>query len=67
MELPKDEGLTRSDTMRLGSVPVVSHHPGAYGRLLLAYTCGVGQACWQCRTGLLAASDWLRHVMRGEW
>ena len=60
MDLPKDEGLARSDTMRLGSVPFVSHHPGAYGRLLLAVYV-------RCRTDLLAVSDWLRHVMRGVW
>ena len=40
-----------------GSVPFVSHRPGAYGRLLLAV-----YVRWQ--TGLLVASDWLRPVTR---
>ena len=43
---------------RPGSVPFVSHQPGAYGRLLLAV-----YVRW--KTGLLVASDWLRPVTRG--
>ena len=43
-----------------GSVPFVSHRPGAYGRLLLAV-----YVRW--KTGLLVASDWLCPVMRGGW
>ena len=43
---------------RPGSVPFVSHRPGAYGRLLLAVF-----VRW--KTGLLVSSDWLRPVMRG--
>ena len=45
---------------RPGSVPFVSHRPGAYGRLLLAV-----YVRWN--TGLLVSSDWLRPVMRGGW
>ena len=45
---------------RLGSVPFVSHRPGAYGRLLLAVYV-------QWKMGLLVASDWLRPVTRGSW
>ena len=41
-----------------GSVPFVSHRPGAYGRLLLAV-----YVRW--KTGLLVASDWLHPVTRG--
>ena len=41
-----------------GSVPFVSHRPGAYGRLLLAV-----YVRW--KTCLLVASDWLRPVTRG--
>ena len=41
-----------------GSVPFVSHRPGAYGRLLLAV-----YVRW--KTGLLVSSDWLRPVTRG--
>ena len=40
-----------------GSVPFVSHRPGAYGHLLLAV-----YVWWM--TGLLVASDWLRPVTR---
>ena len=43
-----------------GSVPFVSHRPGAYGRLLLAV-----YVRW--KTGMLVASDWLRPVTRGGW
>ena len=43
---------------RLGSVPFVSHRPGAYGCLLLAV-----YMLW--KTGLLVSSDWLRPVARG--
>ena len=43
---------------RPGSVPFVSHRPGAYGRLLLAV-----YVRW--KTGLLVTSDWLRPVTRG--
>ena len=43
-----------------GSVPFVSHRPGAYGRLLLAV-----YVRW--KTGLLVSSDWLRPVTRGGW
>ena len=43
---------------RPGSLPFVSHQPGAYGRLLLAV-----YVRW--KTGLLVSSDWLRPVMRG--
>ena len=45
---------------RPGSVPFVSHRPGAYGRLLLAV-----YVRW--KTGLLVSSDWLRPVTRGAW
>ena len=45
---------------RPGSVPFVSHRPGAYGRLLLAV-----YVRW--KTGLLLSSDWLRPVARGGW
>ena len=45
---------------RPGSVPFVSHRPGAYGRLLLAV-----YVRW--KTGLLVSSDWLRPVTRGTW
>ena len=45
---------------RPGSVPFVSHRPGAYGRLLLAV-----YVRW--KTGLLVSSDWLRPVTRGGW
>ena len=45
---------------RPGSVPFVSHRPGAYGRLLLAV-----YVRW--KTGLLVSSDCLRHVTRGGW
>ena len=41
-----------------GSVPFVSHRPGAYGRLLLAVYV-------QCKTGLLVSSDWFWPVTRG--
>ena len=41
---------------RPGSVPFVSHRPGAYGRLLLAHV--------HWKTGLLVSSDWLRPVTR---
>ena len=41
-----------------GSVPFVSHRPGAYGHLLLAV-----YVRW--KTGFLASSDWLRPVTRG--
>ena len=41
-----------------GSVPFVSHRPGAYGRLLLAV-----YVRW--KTGLLVTSDWLHPVTRG--
>ena len=41
-----------------GSVPFVSHRPGAYGRLLLAV-----YVLW--KTGLLVASDWLRPIAWG--
>ena len=41
-----------------GSVPFISHQPGAYGRLLLTVSIS-----W--KTGLLVTSDWLRPVMRG--
>ena len=41
-----------------GSVPFVSHRPGAYGRLLMAV-----YVRW--KTGLLVSSDWLRPVMWG--
>ena len=43
---------------RPGSVPFVSHRPGAYGRLLLAV-----YVRW--KMGLLVSSDWLRPVTRG--
>ena len=43
---------------RPGSVPFVSHRPGAYGRLLLAV-----YVRW--KTGILVASDWLHPVTRG--
>ena len=43
---------------RPGSVPFVSHRPGAYGCLLLAV-----YVRW--KMGLLVASDWLRPVTRG--
>ena len=45
---------------RPGSVPFVSHRPGAHGRLLLA-------VYMRWITGLLVSSDWLRHVTRGGW
>ena len=45
---------------RPGSVPFVSHRPGAYGRLLLAV-----YVRW--KTGLLVSSDWFRPVTRGAW
>ena len=45
---------------RPGSVPFVSHRPGAYGRLLLAV-----YVRW--KTGLLVSSDWLRLVTQGAW
>ena len=45
---------------RPGSVPFVSHGPGAYGRLLL-----VVYVRWS--SGLLVPSDWLRPVTRGGW
>ena len=41
-----------------GSVPFVSHRPGAYGRLLLAV-----YVRW--KTGLLVSCDWLHPVMHG--
>ena len=41
-----------------GSVPFVSHRPGAYSCLLLAV-----YVRW--KMGLLVASDWLRPVTRG--
>ena len=43
-----------------GSVPFVSHRPGAYGRLLLAV-----YVRW--KMGLLVSSDWFRPVARGAW
>ena len=43
---------------RPGSVPFVSHRPGAFGRLLLAV-----YVRW--KTGLLVSPDWLRPVTRG--
>ena len=43
---------------RPGSVPFVSHRPGAYGRLLLSV-----YVWW--KTGLLVSSDWLQSVARG--
>ena len=43
---------------RPGSVPFVSHRPGAYDRLLLAV-----YVRW--KMGLLMSSDWLRPVTRG--
>ena len=43
-----------------GSVPFVSHRPGAYGCLLL-----VMYVRW--KTGLLVASDWLSPVTWGGW
>ena len=46
------------DMGRPGSVPLVSHRPGAYGRLLLAV-----YVRW--KTGLLVSSDWLRPVTWG--
>ena len=45
---------------RPGSVPFVSHRPGACGRLLLA-------AYVRWKTGLLVSSDWFRPVMWGAW
>ena len=45
---------------RPGSVPFVSHRPGAYGRLHLAV-----YVRW--KMGLLVASDWLRPVTRVGW
>ena len=60
MDFSRSYGLDDSDMRRPGSVPFVSHRPGAYGRLLLAV-----YVRW--RTGLLVASDWLRPVMRGGW
>ena len=45
---------------RRGSVPFVSHRPGAYGRLLLAV-----YVRW--KTALLVSSNWLRLVTRGGW
>ena len=43
---------------RPGSVPFVSHRPGAYGRLLLAV-----YVRW--KTAFLVSFDWLRPVARG--
>ena len=45
---------------RPGSVPFVSHRPGAYGRLLLAV-----YVRW--KTGLLVSSDWFSPVTLGAW
>ena len=45
---------------RPGSVPFVSHRPGAYGRQLLAV-----YVRW--KTGLLVSSDWLQPVTWGGW
>ena len=58
VDFSQDCGLADLDTGRLGSVPFVSHRPGAYGRLLL-----VVYVRW--KTGFLVASDWLRPVTRG--
>ena len=61
-----DENGTRMDRAyylgvgQPGSVPFVSHRPGAYGRLLLAVYV-------QWKTGLLVSSDWLRPVTRVGW
>ena len=43
---------------RPGSVPFVSHRPGAYGHILLAV-----YVRW--KTGLSVSSDWFRPVTRG--
>ena len=53
-----DCGSADLGTGHPGSVPFLSHRPGAYGRLLLAVYV-------QWKTGLLVASDWLRPVTRG--
>ena len=46
---------------RTGLEPfVVSHRPGAYGRLLLAV-----YVRW--KSGLLVKADWLRLVTQGGW
>ena len=58
-DFPVDGGPAHSGAMRLGSVPYVSHWPGAYSRLLLAV-----YVQWQ--TGLLVASDWLKPVTSGS-
>ena len=51
-------GLADLGTGCPGSVPFVSHRPGAYGRLLLAV-----HVRW--KTGLLVTSDWLHPVTWG--
>ena len=58
MDLSLDCGSADLGMGRPGSVPFVSHRPGAYGRLLL-----VVYVRW--KTSLLVASDWLRPVTRG--
>ena len=48
---PVDGGPAHSGAMRLGSVPYVSHQPGAYSRLLLAvYVLEIG-AVWALPAG----------------
>ena len=44
---------------RPGSVPLVSHRPGSYGRLLLAV-----YVRW--KTGMLVASDWLMRALHSQ-
>ena len=56
----EDNTAVNNDCGRPGSVPFVSHRPGAYGHLLLAV-----YVRW--KTGLLVSSDWLRPVTRGDW
>ena len=58
VDFSRDCGLADLGTGRLGSVPFVSHRPGAYGQLLLAV-----YVRW--KTGLLVVSDWLRPVTWG--
>ena len=56
----RESQLAGAGAGRPGSVPFVSHRPGAYRRLLLAV-----YVRW--KMGLLVASDWLRPVTWEGW
>ena len=58
VDFSRDCGSADLGMGRPGSVPFVSHRPGAYGQLLLAV-----YVRW--KTGFLVASDWLRPITRG--